>query len=90
MSKILDQIVSACQHGITISFAPDISRNAIVIQADVSGVNNVYRQRNIVDLLGFAYNKESDSIVEYMLDRMARELLWKKSSELPEDKKEGL
>ena len=90
MSKILDQIVSACQHGITISFAPDISRNAIVIQADVSGVNNVYHQRNIVDLLGFAYNKESDSIVEYMLDRMTRELLWKKSSEPPEDKKEGL
>ena len=88
MSKILDQIVSASQRGITISFAPDISRNAIVIQADVSGGNNVYQQRNIVDLLGFAYNKELDSIVEYMLDRMIKELLWNKSRESPEDEKE--
>ena len=81
MNKMLDQIVSACQHGITISFSPDMTRNAIVVQADVKGISDAYHQRNIMDLLGFAYGKDSEPIVEYMLDRMIKEVLWYRAQE---------
>ena len=82
MNKVLDQIIMACQSGVSIKFMPDFDNNAIAIQVDVDGKKGTYRREQIIDALSLKYDKEPDSMFEFMLDRMIKEALWHKSQEV--------